>query len=203
MQPIRVDEDDGMRIRLLVPILVAVAALPIALLIPAPMAGAHPAGALHDLVDAAALRLQVAEPVAAVKWLDGGSITDPARAAQVLDAVGADAVGHHVDPGYVRDIFTDQINVTEAIEYTRFAQWKFDPAGAPSAAPDLASSRTQIDGYNRTVVEQIALHWDSLHSPQCVTDLEAARDSVVAARGLDPLYQQALTAATRSYCRIT
>ena len=33
--------------------------------------------------------------------------------------------------------------------------------------------------------------------------LEAARDSVVAARGLDPLYQQALTAATRSYCRIT
>ena len=188
-----------MRIRLLV----AVAAVPIALLAPAPEASADPAAALHDLVDAAAQRLAVAEPVAAVKWLDGGPITDPARAGQVLDAVANDAVAHGVDAGYVRDVFTDQINATEGIEYTRFAQWKFDPAGAPSAAPDLASSRTQIDGYNRTMVEQIALHWDSLHSPQCVTDLEAARDSVVAARGLDPLYQQALTAATRSYCRIT
>jgi len=189
-----------MRIRAVVPI----AALPIALLISAPTAGADPAGgALHDLVDAAAQRLQVAEPVAAVKWLDAGPITDPARAAQVLDAVGADAVARHVDAGYVRDVFTDQINVTEGIEYTRFAQWKFDPAGAPSAAPDLAGLRAQIDVYNHTMVEQIALHWDSLHSPQCVADLDAARDSVVAARGLDPLYQQALTAATRSYCRIT
>ena len=188
-----------MRIRLLAP----VAAIPIALLTAAPMAVADPAGALHDLVDAAAQRLQVAEPVAAVKWLDGGPITDPTRAAQVLDAVAADAVAHNVDAGYVRDVFTDQINATEGIEYTRFAQWKFDPAGAPTTAPDLASSRAEIDGYNRSMVEQIALHWDSLRSPQCAADLDAARDSVVAARNLDPLYQQALTAATRSYCRST
>lgn len=192
-----------MRIRLLVPIPIALAAIAIALLAPTPMAAADPDGALHDLVDAAAQRLQVAEPVAAVKWLDGGPITDPARAAQVLDAVAADAVAHDVDAGYVRDVFTNQINVTEGIEYARFAQWKFDPAGAPSTAPDLASSRAEIDGYNRTMVEQIALHWDSLQSPQCAADLDAARDSVVAARGLDPLYQQALTAATRSYCRAT
>ncbi len=188
-----------MRIRLVVP----VAAISIALLTPASTAAADPAGALHDLVDAAAQRLQVAEPVAAVKWLDGGPITDPDRAAQVLDTVAADAVAHNVDADYVRGVFTDQINVTEGIEYTRFAQWKFDPAGAPTTAPDLASSRAEIDEHNRTMVEQIAQHWDSLQSPRCTADLDAARDSVVAARGLDAFYRQALQAATRSYCPST
>ena len=38
---------------------------------------------------------------------------------------------------YVRTIFTDQIAATEGIEYTRFGQWKFDPATAPTTAPDL------------------------------------------------------------------
>ena len=136
--------------------------------------------------------------------LDCRSVVVPGGAPiGVLDAVGADAVGRHVDAGYVRDVFTDQINVTEGIEYTRFAQWKFDPATSPSTAPDLASSRSQIDGYNRTMVEQIALQWNSLHSPGCAADLAAARDAVAGERGLDPFYRDALAAATRSYCRIT
>ena len=114
-----------------------------------------PAGALHDLVDAAALRLQVAEPVAAVKWLDGGSITDPARAAWCSKRGRRRRGGTPRRPGLRAGYLTDQIKRHRAIEYTRFAQWKFDPAGAPSAAPDQRVLRTQIDGYNRTMVEQI------------------------------------------------
>ena len=164
------------------------------------VAHAQPVVPYYRLVDTAAQRLATADPVAAFKWIDGGPITDPQRAGQVLDAVAADANTHGIDAPYVRAIFTEQIAATEGIEYTRFGQWKFDPSTAPTTAPDLLESRSAIDGFNRTMVDEIALHWNSLHSPGCVTDLASAIDAVVAGRRLDGLYQQALSSATRSYC---
>jgi chorismate mutase len=155
---------------------------------------------LYRLVDTAAQRLATADPVAASKWINGGPITDVQRANQVRDAVGADATAHGIDPQYVRTVFTDQINATEGIEYALFGQWKFDVSTAPSAAPDLADSRTAIDGYNKTMVDEIALQWDSLHGPACSAELAAATDAVATDRRLDPLYRQALSSATRSYC---
>lgn len=165
-----------------------------------PTAHAEPGSPLYTLVDTAVLRLQTAEPVAESKWVNGGPITDGPRAQQVLDAVGADAAARNVDPAYVQAIFRNQIDATEAIQYTRFGQWKLDPATAPRTAPDLAASRTQIDGYNRAMVEQIALHWDSLQAPTCPTDLQRAVTQVVAERKLDALQQRALDTATGSYC---
>ncbi|HEV7420627.1 MAG TPA: chorismate mutase [Mycobacterium sp.] len=163
-------------------------------------ARADPPGPLYGLVDAAAQRLATADPVAAFKWIDGGSIEDPPRVQQVLAAVAADAVSQHVDEAFVRRSFSDQIHATEGVEYTRFGQWKLDPAVAPTAAPDLSASRTAIDGFNHTMVSEIALHWDSLRGPGCEVALDDARSSVAAARQLDPLYQQALDFATHSYC---
>ncbi|MGV0577451.1 chorismate mutase [Mycolicibacterium elephantis] len=163
-------------------------------------AHAEPVGPLYRLVDTAAQRLATAEPVAAAKWLHGGPITDPSRAEAVLDAVAADAATHGVDQGDVRRVFADQIDATEGIQYTRFGQWKLEPATAPTAAPDLSQSRTQIDGFNRAMVEEIAQQWDWLHGPDCATVLADATDDVAAARDLDPLYRHALSAATRSYC---
>ncbi len=93
-------------------------------------------------------------------------------------------------------------HATEGIEYTRFGQWKFDPSTAPTTAPDLAESRTAIDGFNKTMVDEIALQWDSLHGPACSTELRGATDAVANARGLDPLYRQALSSATQSYCAL-
>lgn len=158
------------------------------------------ANPLLDLVDAATQRLQTAEPVAATKWLTDGSIEDPQRVDQVLAAVSAHATGRGVDPDYVRQIFTDQIDATEAIEYTRFAQWKLDPGSAPGVAPDLAASRTSIDRLNTEMVEEVALHWSVLHSPDCNGTLDDAKTAVTNARMLDPLYQQALAFSTHSYC---
>jgi chorismate mutase len=102
----------------------------------------------------------------------------------------------------VRTIFTDQIAATEGVEYTLFGQWKFAPSTAPTTAPDLADSRAAIDGFNRTMVEQIALQWNSLHGSGCDTELREATDAVAGARALDPLYRQALSSATRSYCAL-
>ena len=155
---------------------------------------------LYGLVDAATQRLQTADPVAASKWLSGGPITDPARVQQVLAAVSADAESVSVPVDYVDAVFTDQINATEAIQYSRFSWWKLDPAAAPAAAPDLSSSRALIDGLNHRMVGEIAGQWTVLHAPDCPVRLSAAKSAVAADRGLDPLYVQALDAATRSYC---
>ncbi|MCV7169706.1 chorismate mutase [Mycobacterium manitobense] len=167
-----------------------------------PVAGASadPTSPLTALVDTAAQRLAVAEPVAANKWHTGGPITDPARAQQVLDQVAADAAARGIDAERVRRIFTDQIDATEAIEYSRFAQWKLDPVAAPAHSPDLAASRATIDGFNRTMVAELATHWTLLRSPDCAARLGEARTGVGDARGLDAMYRQALDAATRSYC---
>ena len=155
---------------------------------------------LYDLVDAAAQRLQSADPVAANKWLTGGPITDPARVKQVLAAVSSDAESRGVATDYVTSAFTNQINATEAIEYARFAGWKFDPASAPSAASDLSASRSVIDGLNRRLVEQMAVQWPLLNSPDCGPSLAAAKTIVAGERQFDDLYRTALDVATRSYC---
>ncbi len=47
----------------------------------------------------------------------------------------------------------------------------------------------------------MAEEWAKLHSPQCVAELDSAKSSVAASRGLDPLYRQAVDVATRNYCR--
>ena len=167
-------------------------------------AHADPAGSLYRLVDTAAQRLATADPVAAFKWVNAGPpIDDPPRAAAVLDAVGADASAHGIDANYVRTVFTDQIHATEGIEYIRFGQWKFDPLTAPTAGPDLSESRAAIDGFAKTMVDEIALQWNSLHGPACAAELQQAADAVATDRQLDPLYRQALSSATRSYCATT
>jgi len=165
-----------------------------------PRAGADDADPLDQLVDAAAQRLLTADPAAAVKWQTKGNIEDPPRVDRVLAAVTADANAHGVDPAYVTTIFTDQIDATEAIEHSRFAQWKLDPGGVPTSAPDLSASRSTIDALNRQMVDQIASNWDLLHSPACAAALQDAKNAATASRRLDALYQQALAFATRSYC---
>jgi chorismate mutase len=165
------------------------------------VARADPPGALFALVDAAAQRLQTADPVAASKWVTNTAVDDPARVRQVVAAVTSAATANHIDPGYVRQVFNDQINATDAIEYSRFAQWKLDPGHAPTAAPDLSASRSVIDGLNRQMVNQLASHWELLRSPTCTDELDDATKAVTDTRQLDDLYQRALSFATRSYCR--
>jgi chorismate mutase len=118
----------------------------------------------------------------------------------VLKAVSADAIRKGVEPDYIKQIFTDQVHATEAVEYARFSQWKLDPSAAPTVAPDLASSRATIDRLNTEMVEHVALQWPVLHSPNCARVLDDAKAVVAGARMLDPLYRQALDFSTTSYC---
>ena len=183
------------RLTLSAPALLAALALSVA----TPAAADSPEP-LHELIDAAAQRLQTADPVAANKWLTGGAITDPARVRVVLDQVSTEAQSNGVASDFVTEVFTDQIDATEGIQYSRFAGWKFDPATAPTSAPDLSASRSVIDGLNHRMVGEIAAQWPLLHSPACAGELAAAKTTVAAERGFDDLYRAALDAATRSYC---
>jgi len=167
----------------------------------APQVRADSTSPLIELVGVAAQRLQVAEPVAAAKWSRHGAIEDPGRVAQELAKVGAEATAQHIDPNYITRVFGDQINATEAIEYSRFADWKLNPSNVPAGSPDLSASRSAIDALNQTMLTQIVANWDLLHSSACALQLDAARSGVVSARQLDSLYQQALSLATGSYCQ--
>lgn len=164
------------------------------------LARADVANPLADLVDAAAQRLAIAEPVAAAKWTTRTPIEDPSRVQQQLAALAADAAAHNVDPDYVTRVFADQIGATEALEYQHFAQWKLDPASIPVAAPDLSTSRAVADDLNGVMLGEIRLQWAALHSPECAGRLEAARREASSQRQLDAVYRRALSFATRSYC---
>jgi chorismate mutase len=52
-------------------------------------ARADPTGSLTELVDTAAQRLAIAEPVAAFKWSSHCSVEDPGRVQQELSKLGA------------------------------------------------------------------------------------------------------------------
>lgn len=166
----------------------------------APAVHADPESPLIALIDAAAQRLQTADAVAAYKYRTGGPVDDPNREQQVIDAVTAAAATDHIDPGYVGNVFRNQIDATTSVEYTRFAQWKIDPGAVPATAPDLSETRATIDRLNQTMVREMAVRWVDLHSPSCAADRDAALTAVAASRALDPVYQSALAYATHAYC---
>ena len=179
------------------PLLVVALALATAV----PAAGADVISPLLPLVDAAAQRLQTADPVAAAKYLTDGAISDPAREQQVLDSVAAAAQTRGADPGYVREVFRDQIDATVSLQHSLFAYWKIDPAAAPVTASDLAATRAKIDALNQTMVTEIAQQWQELHDPSCPAELAASVDEAARNRGLDPVFRRALEYATHDYCR--
>jgi chorismate mutase len=165
-----------------------------------PLAAATEPNPLAGLVSAAVERLVTADPVAAVKWRSKASVEDPARVNQVLAAVNALALAGGADPRYVGQVFRDQIAATEAVEYGLFALCKLDPDAAPSTAPDLSSSRAQIDVLNHTMVSEIVDQSALLHGPECAGTRADAVATASEVRQLDALHRQALEFATRSYC---
>ena len=137
--------------------------------------------------------------MAAFKWSSHAPIEDPGRVRDELSTLGS--FNDHLDPGYVTRVFGDHINATAAIEYSRFAEWKLNPAAVPGSLPDLSASRSTIDGLNQTMLTQIAANWPQLHAPACPAQLDAARNGVIRARQLDGRYQRAILVATQSYCQ--
>jgi len=156
---------------------------------------------LTALVEATAQRLQIAEAVAAFKWSTRAAVEDPNREQQELAGLREDAAAQNLDPDYVVRVFGDQFDAMDAIEYSRFAEWKLNPGSVPAAPADLSASRSAIDGLNNKILSQIVLNWSLLGSPGCASQLKYAKSETVRAHRFATLYQQALSRATESFCQ--
>lgn len=166
---------------------------------PSPTRAAEPSP-LDSLVSFAAERLRSAENAAAAKWETDGRVHDPAREQEVLAGVRALAGQHDVAPEFAELVFIDQIQATESIQYTRFAEWKLTPTEAPVERPDLTDVRAEIDRLTEAMVAELSGNRHVLASADCADARDRALRTATHELELTRLYERALTRATQSYC---
>lgn len=176
----------------------AVLTVALALAVPTMRAAADPAP-LDTLVDLTLERLATADSVAAAKWGTPSPIDDPEREAQVYLAMTELGSTKGLPAEWVRSVFTGQIEANKTVQRGLHTWWRFDPAAAPSARPDLGAVRPVIDRVNVAIVDQLALHADTLSSPDCASSLSRSVFNAVAR--VDALHQAALVRAAVSLCR--
>lgn len=162
---------------------------------------AVPTDPLQPLVELTLQRLNTGDAVAAAKWGTTAPIDDPAREAQVYDAMAELGAEHGLSPEWVRSVFSGQIEANKVVQRGLHTLWRFDPAAAPVAKPDLAAVRPEIDRVNVAIVDQLAVHRDTLSGPQCAVDLSRSVFGVVTSGRADPLHQAALVRAAVALCR--
>ena len=155
---------------------------------------------LETLVSLAAERLRSAEAAAAAKWGTEVRVDDADRAAEVIAGVRSLAAQHAVAPEFAEQVFLDQIDATESIQFSRFSEWKLDPSAAPIEHPDLADVRSDIDRLTEAMLVQLGEQHYLLTSADCADARDRALRAVTEHRSLDALYERALIRATASYC---
>ena len=166
--------------------------------------GTAPASAqtrpLEPIARAVSLRLATADAVAAAKWGTPSPIDDPAREAQVLGAVAAQAADEGLSAVRVQQIFRDQIEANKEVQRALFAWWSVAPGAAPTVRPDLTQVRPVIDRQNLDILLQLREQEAVLAGPGCVPALVDAAVAVAAEQRLDPLHQATLARALVSIC---
>ncbi|MBV6760788.1 chorismate mutase [Rhodococcus opacus] len=167
-------------------------------------AGVAPASAqtrpLQPIALAVSLRLATADTVASAKWGTPSPIDDPAREAQVLGAVAAQAADEGLSAARVQQIFRDQIEANKAVQRALFSWWSVAPGAAPTVRPDLTQVRPVIDRQNTDILLQLREQEDVLAGPGCVPALVDAAVAVAAEQHLDALHQATLARALVSIC---
>ncbi|WP_068066114.1 gamma subclass chorismate mutase AroQ [Nocardia xishanensis] len=159
---------------------------------------------LDPLVLLIAQRLDTADAVAAAKWADAardGSapvIDDPAREAEVYDAMARIGAARGLPENWVRRVFFGQIEASKTVQYGLIARWRFDPVAAPSTPPDLTDVRPAIDRLNAAIMDQLAEHRAELAAPDCMERLAHGVFSLL--ESMDPLHRLALIRAVSALC---
>ncbi|MBF6473994.1 MULTISPECIES: chorismate mutase [Nocardia] len=170
-------------------------------------AGASPAdGSLDRLVALVVERLDTADAVAAAKWAAAGehgvepAIDDPAREAEVYDAMARLGTSRDLPENWVRQVFLGQIEAHKTVQRGLMLRWRFDPAAAPEATAGLASVRPAIDRVNVEILDQLATRRAQLTAPDCAERLARSVFGVFTTGGGDPLHRAALVRAAASLC---
>ncbi|MFE7745342.1 gamma subclass chorismate mutase AroQ [Nocardia sp. NPDC057455] len=171
-------------------------------------AGAVPSDRpLDRLVALVVERLDTADAVAAAKWVAAGelgiepAIDDPAREAEVYDAMARLGAARDLPEDWVRQVFFGQIEANKTVQRGLMLRWRFDPAAAPTAPAGLASVRPIIDRVNVEVLDQLALRRAELTAPDCAERLARSVFGVFTTGRGDALHHAALVRAAVSLCR--
>ncbi|MGV9674440.1 gamma subclass chorismate mutase AroQ [Nocardia sp. NPDC003482] len=174
--------------------------------VPASPAHAEPVAErpLDRLVELTLERLETADVVAAAKWVAarGGDpgIDDPAREAEVYDAMARAGAGLGLDAERVRQVFGGQIEANKLVQRGLVTRWRVDPAAAPTAAPELSAVRPVIDRVNGELLAQLAEHRADLAGPGCVERLSTSVFPALSGGRADALHQAALVRASAALC---
>ncbi|WP_405159687.1 chorismate mutase [Nocardia sp. NBC_01499] len=181
-----------------------------ALIVSPVSAGADPGGdhdgSLDRLVALVLERLDTGDAVAAAKWVSAAqtgaepTIDDPAREAVVYDTMARLGAGRELPESWVRQVFSGQIESNKVVQRGLITRWRFDPASAPGAAPDLASVRPVIDRVNIDIVDQLAARRVELSAPDCAERVAYSVFGVFTAGNTDALHQAALVRAAAALC---
>ncbi|OUD88078.1 Secreted chorismate mutase precursor [Clavibacter michiganensis subsp. michiganensis] len=83
--------------------------------------------AVAAVASAALDRLEIADDVAASKYLSGKAVADPAREQAVVDATIAAAKADGVDPVAAERIIRAQITASKQVQYALIAFWHANP----------------------------------------------------------------------------
>jgi chorismate mutase len=169
----------------------------------APADGQAPAG-LDSLVALVLQRLNTADAVIAAKWVgahgQAPAVDDPAREREVYDSMGRAGAELGLPQPWVRQVFFGQIEANKMVQRGLIARWRFDPAAAPVASPNLAAVRPLIDRANDGIVRQLALHRAELSGPACAPRLSASVFAIFGGGKSDGLHEAALVRAAAALC---
>lgn len=155
--------------------------------------------AVTAVASAALDRLEIADDVAASKWLSGKAVADPAREQAVVDATIAAAKADGVDPVAAERIIRAQITASKQVQYALIARWHAHPDEAPTTAPDLTTSvRPRINAVDARLVPAIGAASAALDDQQCGHLVKDARGEL--GQGLDDAHRKAFRTALATVC---
>lgn len=166
-----------------------------------PTAERDPGAAIGALADLSALRIQIADLVAAAKWGTDQAIDDPVRERALLTDVRQRSVTLGLDPSVTTALFRDQIEANKVVQRGLHARWTAYPNEVPARRPDLAKEvRPQLDRITGELLAQLAAAQSIRTDGACYPHLAIDFAGVAAARQLDLLHMRGLADAVASVC---
>ena len=151
------------------------------------------------VVELTTARLQLAQQVAASKWLHKAAIDDPQREAALLEEMREQARVVGVSGDWIAQFFRDQIEASKAAQRGWFALWSSGSAPVPDQAPDLRTLvRPQIDALDQQLLATLAAKGGVASAENCADKLA---DAVQALAVSPPLTREIVTQALAHACQ--
>lgn len=146
-------------------------------------------------------RLVTADQVALSKWDSGQSVYDPAREANVIANVSAEAPAYGLAAADVSDVFTDQIEANKEVQYALLNDWRragAAPTAQRQSLPDVI--RPRLDELQKSILQALRSAASARSQADCPVQVANEIGRVAHEKSLDSLHRIALDRATARLC---